>query len=120
MGKTHRWSDVRKAKVEKHPGLEERIAVARKGLDQAVALSSLVAARRALGVKQAEVAEVLGVSRARVSAMEQQDDLYVSTLQDYVEALGGRLELTAVFDDGGTDVPVSIPLAPAREKEACS
>ncbi len=28
--------------------------------------------------------------------------MYVSTLQDFVKAMGGRLEIRAVFPDGGT------------------
>src|SRR5690348_12339068 len=48
---------------------------------------------------QVQLAEMLGVSQARVSAVERGDNLYLSTLSDYVEALGGRLEINAVFDD---------------------
>lgn len=33
---------------------------------------------------------------------------YLSTLSDYIEALGGRLEITAVFEDG------SVSLIPRR------
>ena len=31
--------------------------------------------------------------------LERRDDLYLSTLSHYVEALGGRLEVRAVFSD---------------------
>jgi hypothetical protein len=34
-----------------------------------------------------------------VSRLEHGDDAKLSTLRAYVEALGGRLELVAVFDD---------------------
>ena len=33
------------------------------------------------------------------SAAEHSDDVRVSTLRQYLEALGARLELVAVFDD---------------------
>jgi hypothetical protein len=42
-----------------------------------------------------------------VSRVENAADLYVSTLARYVEALGGHLELTAVFPD--QVVPVELP-----------
>ena len=35
-----------------------------------------------------------------VSQMENRTDLYLSTLQNFIEAMGGRLELYAVFEDG--------------------
>ncbi|TMC47610.1 MAG: helix-turn-helix domain-containing protein [Chloroflexi bacterium] len=56
--------------------------------------------RRALGVSQEQLAEQLSVSQANVSRVERQEDLYISTLRNYVGALGARLEIRAVFDDG--------------------
>jgi hypothetical protein len=37
--------------------------------------------------------------QSNVSRLERQDDLYLSTLQGYVEALGGQLEVSAVFPE---------------------
>jgi transcriptional regulator with XRE-family HTH domain len=51
------------------------------------------------GVTQVELAERLGRSQGNVSAFERRDDVYLSSLREYVEALGGRLEIEAVFDD---------------------
>lgn len=45
------------------------------------------------------VAETLGISQGNVSRLEARSDVYLSTLRSYVEALGGRLEIAAVFDD---------------------
>lgn len=47
-----------------------------------------------------EVAGTVGGSRANAPRIEHEEDLYLSTLRDYVEALGGRLEINAVFADG--------------------
>jgi transcriptional regulator with XRE-family HTH domain len=55
--------------------------------------------RRRRGASQAAVAELLGTSRPNVSRIEQEADVRVSTLARYVEALGGSLEIRAVFDD---------------------
>ncbi len=50
---------------------------------------------------QQALAERLSLSRPRVSTIEHSgEDLRLSTVQRYVEALGGRLEIHAVFDDG--------------------
>ena len=59
----------------------------------------LAAIRKELGLTQVDVAGRLGVSQGNVSELERREDLYLSTLREYIEALGGRLELTAVFDE---------------------
>jgi hypothetical protein len=48
----------------------------------------------------AEIRARRGLSQASVSKIERRDDLYLSTLRGFVEALGGRLELAAVFPEG--------------------
>ncbi len=45
------------------------------------------------------MAETLDVTQANVSRIEHQDDIYLSTLRGHVQALGGRLEVHAVFPD---------------------
>ena len=42
----------------------------------------------------------LGISQANVARIEHEEDLYLSTLRSYVEALGGRLEVNAAFAAG--------------------
>ena len=39
------------------------------------------------------------VSQANIPRIERQDDLKLSTLERYIEALGGRLEVRAIFGD---------------------
>jgi hypothetical protein len=39
------------------------------------------------------------VSQPNVSHIEQQDDVYLSTLARYIAALGGHLEVLAVFPE---------------------
>lgn len=56
--------------------------------------------RKAKGVTQTAIAAALGMTQPSISKLEtgqQRDKL--SILRGYIEALGGRLELTAVFDD---------------------
>jgi len=45
------------------------------------------------------VASKFSVSQANISRIEHEEDLYLSTLREYVEALGGELQLKAVFED---------------------
>jgi DNA-binding XRE family transcriptional regulator len=59
----------------------------------------LAAVRRRRGVSQAAVARALEVSQPNVSRIEQEDDVYLSTLARYIAALGGHLEVRAVFPD---------------------
>lgn len=50
--------------------------------------------RQAVGETQASLAEKdAGFSQAAISRLEKQDDVLLSTLRRYVEALGGRLRL---------------------------
>jgi DNA-binding XRE family transcriptional regulator len=66
---------------------------------RALAADLLAGKREALGMTMAEVASRMGVDQERVSAIERDADAaQVRTLADYVEALGGRLEMIADFD----------------------
>jgi transcriptional regulator with XRE-family HTH domain len=56
--------------------------------------------RAAQHLTQAEIAKKLDVSQASISQLESQADIYLSTLDRYVTATGGRLELRAVFPTG--------------------
>ncbi len=51
--------------------------------------------------------EAAGVVRA-ISMLEHADDVRVSTLRQYLEALGARLELVAVFDDEDRRAPINV------------
>jgi transcriptional regulator with XRE-family HTH domain len=56
--------------------------------------------RSALGVSQDELGRLLERKQAAISRLEHRSDMHVSTLREFVEALGGRLELIASFPDG--------------------
>jgi transcriptional regulator with XRE-family HTH domain len=56
--------------------------------------------RRALHLTQKRMAELLGIGQDSVSRLERRSDLLISTLQSYVEAMGGSLKLVAQFRDG--------------------
>ena len=49
--------------------------------------------RKAVNRTQTQVAKVLGINQDGVSRLEQRTDLLLSTLRDYVKAMGGELKL---------------------------
>ncbi|PUE08643.1 transcriptional regulator [Limnohabitans sp. T6-5] len=60
--------------------------------------------RRSRQTTQVEVAKAMCVEQAAISKLERRDDMYVSTLREYVKALGGELKLVASFPDGDIQV----------------
>src|ERR1700690_241643 len=65
---------------------------------QRMALDEL---RKAKQLTQAEMAEMLDVPQSSISRIEQRADMYLSTLRNYIHAMGGALQIQAVFPDGG-------------------
>jgi transcriptional regulator with XRE-family HTH domain len=61
-----------------------------------VALQHLRKARR---LTQQRMAKVLGIGQDSVSRIETRSDLLLSTLRNYVEAMGGSLKLVVEFPD---------------------
>src|SRR5580692_8279315 len=57
--------------------------------------------RNAKRLTQADMAEMLDVPQSSISRIEQRADMYLSTLRNYVHAMGGVLQIQAVFPDGG-------------------
>lgn len=61
--------------------------------------ATLLELRQLRAATQGEIAAALGIAQPRVSRMERQTNFIVSTLRDYVAALGGELVLLARFPD---------------------
>jgi len=77
-------------------GRQQRIA---KRVRRTLASMPLEEIRKARQMTQAKLADALGVNQGEVSKIEHRTDIYLSTLAGYVEALGGKLEIRAVFPD---------------------
>ena len=56
--------------------------------------------RQARSLTQAQLAEILNVSQGAVSKVERRTDMYISTLRSYVRAMGGDVEIRAIFPEG--------------------
>lgn len=55
--------------------------------------------RERYGVTQRDLAEKLGIRQATISGIERREDIQLSTLRRFVEALGGSLEVCGLFPD---------------------
>jgi len=73
-------------------------------LEETLASMPLDKMRKARSLTQVAVAERLHVDQGSVSKLEGRTDMYLSTLREYVEALGGTLELRADFPDGSINI----------------
>src|SRR5215831_6120246 len=58
--------------------------------------------REAAQKTQAEIAAALHIRQPSVSKIENQTDMYLSTLRGYVEAVGGTLDLVVNFPNGSS------------------
>jgi transcriptional regulator with XRE-family HTH domain len=70
---------------------QERIEARYRELKQEV--EGLRELREIAGKAQLEVAAALNIKQPSVSKIEKQTDMYLSTLRNYIEAIGGELEL---------------------------
>lgn len=70
--------------------------------------------REARAMTQEHLAKILNVNQSAISKMERRADMYVSTLQDFVRAMGGQLEIRAVFPDGTVRISQFSELAKTR------
>ncbi|HEY7030377.1 MAG TPA: XRE family transcriptional regulator [Thermomicrobiales bacterium] len=89
------WREI-SAKNREDP---ERAARIEAGARAMLLVSALTKLRESRDMTQTELASALDVSQARVSRLERQDDLYLSTLAEYVRAIGGELRVSVVFPD---------------------
>ena len=78
----------------------ERLAKMRAEAAALLAEMPLQELRHAREQSQEALAKELGGSQASVSKMERRADMYVSTLRNYIEAMGGELEIIASFPEG--------------------
>ena len=56
--------------------------------------------RQARALSQVRLAEMLQLQQPEISKIEHRTDMYISTLRDYIRAMGGDLEIVARFPDG--------------------
>jgi DNA-binding XRE family transcriptional regulator len=94
-----RWSDIRSEHVERAGG-EEAVQAGKQQLLAETIGHRLAEVRRARGLTQQEVADRMGVTKGRVSQIEQGKISGRDVLVRFAAALGGRLHQAIYFDDG--------------------
>src|SRR5262245_6901122 len=106
-------SPERRAKIEGR---------ARQLIGEEMALQQL---RKARKLTQKQMARALKIGQDSVSRLESRSDLLISTLQSYVEAMGGELKIIVEFKEGsavisglGATEPVERPNDAAKKAKA--
>ncbi len=89
---TRSWKDV----LSVEPVNEMRAEIYERLME---AQDRIARARYERGVSDELVQAALDTADESLSEAERREDLYLSALAHYVEALGGRLEVRAVFGD---------------------
>ena len=96
--KTHKWSEI-EAKMS--PAAIARSDARYKQMLAEMPLEELRAARQ---LTQVQMAKLMQTTQGSVSKIEKRTDMYVSTLASFIEAMGGKLEIRAVFPDGAVRI----------------
>jgi transcriptional regulator with XRE-family HTH domain len=94
-------------KVLEASGAAGRVAEIEEELRLAAGLTAL---RGEAGLSQRELAKRMGVSQPRVAAIEQARNVTIDVLEQYIEAVGGRLEVNAV--KGKSKIPLITAFRP--------
>jgi predicted transcriptional regulator len=87
---TKTWKQLKQARLT----TDARARISAKVAAQALTLKGL---RQELQLTQTEVGEAAAMTQSELSRLEGREDHLTSTLRRYVAALGGKLEVTAVF-----------------------
>lgn len=110
MTEWHTWDEV-SAELGDALGSGEERAQCVEQLRRELVLRRLVEQRKRAGLRQVDMAERMGVSKARVSHIEHGAVATIDLLARYLDAIGGRLEITAAFDGGTERVVLNWPAA---------
>lgn len=89
-------------RVLRAPEAPARVAEIEEELRVAAGLTAL---RELAGLSQRELARRMGVSQPRVAAIERSRNVTIDVLEQYADAIGGKLEVTVV--KGRKKVPLT-------------
>ena len=82
---------------------EERSEIRLKSKEKVAAIR-LQQVRKSHHVTQKELAKIMGLSQSALSELERRPNITINAMQRYVEALGGHLEIKAVFQKGSKEL----------------
>jgi len=107
--KTTAWKDL-KHKITP----ERRVEIKRQALEEYDRMG-FAAIRKARQQTQVELAKKLGIDQASVSAIEGRTDLLLSTMTKYIRALGGDVEIRAVFPEASFNLETFFTVEPVKK-----
>jgi transcriptional regulator with XRE-family HTH domain len=93
--------NFKELQAKKSPERRARIEARVKAAIAQMALDELREARK---LTQAQLAKTLKVDQGSVSKLERRTDMYVSTLRNFIRAMGGELHIRADFPDGSVEI----------------
>ena len=94
----HKWREIRGTfSPEQEAEIDRQVK-------EAAAVMTLYQLREARNLTQVSLAKVLNVNQGAVSRMEKRTDMYVSTLRNFIKAMGGQLQVKAVFTEGEVQI----------------
>jgi transcriptional regulator with XRE-family HTH domain len=122
------------AEVKARFSAEEQAFITARADEIMQEIDGLRPLRTAMEQTQAALADRLQISQGSVAKLEKRTDILLSTLREYVEALGGEISLVASFPgrpeiriSGLGDIPSSKdasdtaqPVSVRRRKKACA
>jgi transcriptional regulator with XRE-family HTH domain len=104
-------------RAELSPQTQEKSAALTRKMFNEMPLHEL---RNARGLSQQDLALLLNVQQPAIAKLERRTDVYISTLRNHIEALGGQLEILARFPEGDVRITnfSSIAEADAQNDDA--
>jgi hypothetical protein len=94
------WTALKESRLS--PAAQARV---RARVESELEGLTLKALRQGLDLTQTQVGDLAEMTQSELSRLESRSDHLTSTLRRYVEALGGKLEVTAVF--GGRRIKIT-------------
>lgn len=91
--------DALKARLD--PTVVSQAAEESRAMLQQMALMELREARK---LTQANLAKALNVGQGAISKLEKRTDMYLSSLESYIKAMGGQFRIVASFPDGEVEI----------------
>lgn len=104
MSQYSSWTEAKRRMRENQPAVsdaewESRKQAARTATEAYIVGHHLREIREEQGLTQAQVAEAVGISQARVSQIERGEIHNLETMRTYAEALGARITVTIEYGD---------------------
>ena len=100
-----KFSELRDELYTRSPESRDRVAAKAADLADHLGLAQLRAVRQRT---QSQLANAIGTTQSGVSRIERQQDLMVSTLDEYVAATGGALRLVASYPEFEIDIDLPV------------